>query len=406
MTKKRRQLIFLWNYIEWGGAQIYLLAIMKAAQPDHDIVVILPRNSMPDILNYLDGLGVRYEFQDALLDNGRALTLKSKLRRQWRRVHAEITSFRHLLHYNLRESVLHIETAPWQSWILLTALAVRRANVFVTMHNALPKSPAWRELVWKTRMQFVSRLPGFHIFPSNNDTKEKLKGWVSDKFWSKMKVTYTAVNPVEIEASRQAEIDVPAIRRRHNIDENKFLVLCVGQFIDRKGRWVFLEAAKLVLSEDADVTFAWLTPKWPDDADLARIEEYGISHGFQMILSESVGKDRLDVLKFFRIADAFALPSFVEGLPIALLEAMALGLPSISTNVYAIPEAVKDNETGLLIEAGDSKALAQAILKLKNDGDLRRRLSQRGRDYVLKHFDEREVAKTVLECYEASLDHK
>ena len=133
MTKTRRQLIFIWNYVEWGGAQIYLLAIMKTAKPDYDIVVILPRNSMPDILNYLDRLGIRYEFQDTYLEGGPALTLKSRLRRQWRRIHAEFVSFRYLHRYNLRESILHIETAPWQSWILLTALAARGANVFVTM---------------------------------------------------------------------------------------------------------------------------------------------------------------------------------------------------------------------------------------------------------------------------------
>lgn len=406
MTNKKRQLIFLWNYIEWGGAQIYLLAIMKEARPDWDIVVILPRNSLPEILNYLDRLGVRYEFMDTCLDSDAAPTIKRKLIRQWRRVHAEIMSFRHLLRYNLRKSILHIETAPWQSWILLTALALRRANVFVTMHNFLPKSSAWREIVWKCRLQFVSRLPGFRIFPSNQDTKDKLKGWVGARFWDNMRVTYAAVNPPEIEDALRAEIDVAEIRRRHGIDENKFLILCVGQFIDRKGRWIFLDAARLVLAQDPDVVFVWLTPKMPTADETAKIEGYKLNDGFRLVLSESVGKTRHEVLMFFRIADAFALPSFVEGLPIALLESMALGIPSISTNVYAIPEAIKHLETGILIEAGDSFALAEAILKLKNDPKLREKLSISGRDHVLKNFDERAVARIAIKSYEDSLGGK
>ena len=110
------------------------------------------------------------------------------------------------------------------------------------------------------------------------------------------------------------------------------------------------------------------------------------------------------MLSFFRVADAFALPSYVEGLPIALLEAMALERPSISTNVYAIPEAVKDNETGLLIEAGDAHGLADAILKLKSDPTLRARLGADGRRFVIEHFDERDAAATAIAAYEDALN--
>ncbi len=396
---RRRTIYFLWTYVEWGGAQIYLISIMKRARPTWDVVVILPRNSLPDILNYLEGINVRYEFLNVCLDNGEASTVKRKLQRQWRRIHAEFTSFRYLLRYNLSENILHIETAPWQSWIFLTALAMRRANVFVTMHNFLPKAAPWREFVWKVRLHFVSRLPGFHIFTSNQDTKNKLKEWVEAKFWESIKVTYTAVDPSEIEGALNAEIDVAATRRRLGIEQNRFLVLCVGQFIDRKGRWVFLEAATQVLNIDKDVAFAWLTPTMPGEADLTRIEDYGLDGSFQLIRSESAGRERPDILNFFRIADVFALPSFIEGLPISLLEAMALGLPCISTNVYAIPEAIMHRETGLLIPAGDPAALAAAIIELKNDPLLRKKLSTAGSEFVLNTFDERTTAKIAISKY-------
>ena len=98
------------------------------------------------------------------------------------------------------------------------------------------------------------------------------------------------------------------------------------------------------------------------------------------------------------------MPSFVEGLPIALLEAMALRRPSISTNVYAIPEAVKDRETGILIDAGDSKALADAILLLKDDVELRESLADAGREFVLRNFDERDAAAKAIAAYEESLE--
>jgi hypothetical protein len=86
MTKPRTQLIFLWNYVEWGGAQIFLLAIMKAARADWDILVVLPRGSMPTILYFLDDLGIRYEFLDVAIQVSEAPGLIDKIRRQWRRI--------------------------------------------------------------------------------------------------------------------------------------------------------------------------------------------------------------------------------------------------------------------------------------------------------------------------------
>ena len=113
MTEQRRKLIFLWTYAEWGGAQIYLLAVMKRAKELFDITVILPRKSMPDILNFLNKLEIPYEYLDACLDASPAPSIGDKLRRQWRRIHAEWSSFRYLMRYDLSSSILHIEAAPW-----------------------------------------------------------------------------------------------------------------------------------------------------------------------------------------------------------------------------------------------------------------------------------------------------
>ncbi len=399
MIEKRRKLIFFWPYLVWGGAQIYFLAIIKEAIDEWDITVVFPRASSPEMIRFVDQTGAKIEFLEFYQDLQIANSLSDKLRRQMHRIQIEIESFRFLRRYNLRESILHIEFPPWQSWIFFTALAIRRANVFVTMHNALPdKQPAWRVAVWKARLHFLSRLPGFHIFTSNEDTRNKLRGWVAEKFWQKMRVTYTCVNPPEIE-NIVATKDPAEIREKFRIDKDKFVVLCVGQFIDRKGRWVFLDAAKTVVKEHDDVMFVWLSPKLPTDDEQKRIDEYKLGEKFKFVLSETVGSTHEDVLRFFCIADIFALASFVEGLPIALLEAMALGIPSISTNVYAIPEAVKHLETGLLIEAGDSSAFADAIIRLKDDADLRAQLARQGSEFVLNNFDERVASRRAISAY-------
>src|SRR5207248_2856104 len=102
-TKPR--LIYVWNYLNWGGAQIYLLAIMKEAKADWDVVVILPHGSSSDILNFLDQIGVSYEFIDACIDSDAAPTVKRKLQRQYSRIRAELRTFLYLRRYDLKRSI-------------------------------------------------------------------------------------------------------------------------------------------------------------------------------------------------------------------------------------------------------------------------------------------------------------
>lgn len=400
MSEKRRKLIFFWTYLEWGGAQIYFIAIMKLAKEAWDVVVVLPRTSSAELIGFLERIDVKYEFIDAVIDLSPASSIGAKVRRQFRRLRAELASFRYLLRFDLAESVLHIETPPWQSWLFLTALLLRRANIFVTFHNALPKSAAWRETIWKARMQLTSRFERFHIFTSNKDTKERFHGWVTDECWQKIRVTYTCVDPPEIQKVLSDVPERSVLRRGFGIEADRFVVLCVGRFIDRKGRWVFLDAAKSLIDANPDILFVWLTPQLPEGDELERVNQYGLGDNFRLVLSETVGSKREDILRFYCMADIFALPSYVEGLPIALLEAMALGLAVISTNINAIPEAVLPDETGLLIEAGDAAALARAILSLKNDEPLRRRLAASGKSFVLENFDERAASRIAIDAYE------
>ena len=401
--EKRYRLVYVWNYLSWGGAQIYFLSIMKIARQAWDILVILPEASSPEIVRYLDELGIEYRFVPYHLDFDPAPTLNRKISRQLNRVKIEYRTYAALREFDVRDTVFHIETAPWQSVAFLSAMAMRGAKVFVTLHNFLPDAPAWRKAIWKSRLQIVSRLPGLNFFASNNDTRNRLRGWVSDRFWDRIRVTFTAVDPKQIAEASEAPFDRAQTLSTHGVSTGDFVVLCVGQFIDRKGRWVFLDAARRVIASRDDISFVWLTPQMPSAEDQKRIADFDLGDRFHLVLSETVGKERIDVLRFFRIADVYTLPSYVEGLPIALLEAMALRRPSISTNVYAIPEAVKDQETGILIEAGDAGALADAILKLKDDPALRERLAENGRAHVLASFDERDAAAKAIGAYEEAM---
>ena len=401
---KKRKLIYLWPYTEWGGAQLYMLTIIRQASKYWDVVVALPRSSKSDLLEFYAPYDVPIEFLDHHFDAKIEKSLFGKFRRQFERIRSEIGAFLYLNKFDLSQSVVHIEVAPWQSWILLTLLSFRGASVFITLNNFRPEVPSWRRLIWKARFQIVCRLRGFHIFASNRDVKESLREWLPRKYWESVPVAYSPIDPAQIMESIESNVDLGEIRDKFGVSKNDFVVLAVGQFIDRKGRWVFLEAAKKVVDVASDVRFVWLMPEEIAEDDKKRIEAYDLKNRFIPVLSEKAGKDRVTIFNFFRTADVFALPSYVEGLPIALIEAMALGVPSISTNVYAIPEAIISGETGLLVEPGDSSALANEILRLRHDPSLRKRLSRDGSRFAIEHFDGNIMANSYLESYKRCFD--
>jgi glycosyltransferase involved in cell wall biosynthesis len=99
-------------------------------------------------------------------------------------------------------------------------------------------------------------------------------------------------------------------------------------------------------------------------------------------------------------ADVVALPSWTEGLPLAVLEAMTQARPVVATLVGGTAEVVVDGETGLLVPPRDPEALAQAIERLLADPTLRRRLGEAGRRRVEERFSLDAMTRRVLAIYD------
>ncbi|MBN2289941.1 MAG: glycosyltransferase family 4 protein [Candidatus Glassbacteria bacterium] len=104
-----------------------------------------------------------------------------------------------------------------------------------------------------------------------------------------------------------------------------------------------------------------------------------------------------------RLSGIFVLPSYVEGQPISLLEAMAAGLPVVATAVGGIPEVVAEGENGLLVPARDPERLAESILSLLKDTGLRRRMGEQNRKKMLDNHHADRVGETVVKLYRSIL---
>jgi glycosyltransferase involved in cell wall biosynthesis len=109
---------------------------------------------------------------------------------------------------------------------------------------------------------------------------------------------------------------------------------------------------------------------------------------------------RADAAELLSDVDVFALPSWTEGLPITVLEAMARSRPVVATPVGGTPEVVADGETGLLVPPQDPTALAAALRRLLADPELRRRMGEAGRRRVEERFSAREMTDRVLAVYD------
>jgi glycosyltransferase involved in cell wall biosynthesis len=116
--------------------------------------------------------------------------------------------------------------------------------------------------------------------------------------------------------------------------------------------------------------------------------------------------NRRDIPDLLHALDIFVLPSHSEGVSLALLEAMAAGLPVIVTEVGGLPEVVTDGENGLLIPVGDAEALARALRRLLAEPNWARQLGENARRRVRDHFSLDRLGRQINEIYEELVEKK
>lgn len=160
-------------------------------------------------------------------------------------------------------------------------------------------------------------------------------------------------------------------------------ILCIGRLVPEKGQAVLIEAAARLAAggSPVKVTFAGEGAQRAELEGLAERLGVGASVSFR----GAVGQEELRSL--YEEASVFCLPSFSEGVPVVLMEAMAMGLPVVSTTITGIPELIEDGLSGLLVPPGRPDLLAGALDRLFGDDALRCELGSRGREKVVAEFN-------------------
>lgn len=185
------------------------------------------------------------------------------------------------------------------------------------------------------------------------------------------------------------------------------IVVFIGSLNRGKGLGILMSAWQEVIGQYPDAHLLLVGPR---NDPVNRFSDEAFSHELEVWLctpsiSDSVICTGLvpDVFSYLRAADVFVLPSRFEGMPNALLEAMACGLPSVATNIGGVKDVATHGQHALLVPPEDASALAQALLELLASRELRQHLGRCARSHIRKHYSMDRVADRYVALYRALL---
>jgi colanic acid/amylovoran biosynthesis glycosyltransferase len=196
--------------------------------------------------------------------------------------------------------------------------------------------------------------------------RSQLMALVEPEHWPKLHLVRMSVDPDRYP---------PMMEQRRARENGPLRVLFVGRLVPEKGPEVLLDAVA-AMSLRTELRVVGDGPL--RDVLTARVERLGLSH--RVVLTGPLGQDELP--EQYAWADAFCLPSFAEGLPVVLMEAMSTGLPVVTTRVAGIPELVENEASGLIVSPGRPDLVARALTALAENPELRFRLGAAAAEMV------------------------
>jgi colanic acid/amylovoran biosynthesis glycosyltransferase len=189
--------------------------------------------------------------------------------------------------------------------------------------------------------------------------------------WSKLVVSRLGVDPA---------LFLPRAARSTS---DFFEILCVGRLTQAKGQHVLIDAVDRLAIQGRRVRLR-LVGDGPDGPSL-RERANRVENPSVVVFEGAVNQDNIRAL--YEAADIFCLPSLAEGIPVVLMEAMAMEIPCVTTHITGIPELIRSGIEGLLVAPSDLDGLVHALETLMDDSILRERVAKSGRSRILKDYD-------------------
>lgn len=201
--------------------------------------------------------------------------------------------------------------------------------------------------------------------------RSQLSRWVSSSAWDKLHVVHCGIEP-------------SAFDQVAPLSEGPIRLVAIGRFVEQKGQMVLIRAMARLRETHPEIHLSLV-----GDGEMRdELEQAIAQNGLQDQVTLTGWLDQEGVRATLDAAHALVMPSFAEGLPMVIMEAMAAARPVIATYIAGAPELVLDGQTGWLVPAGDEEALAGAMVRLSETSrETLLQMGQAGRDRVLRRHD-------------------
>ena len=283
---------------------------------------------------------------------------------------------------------------------LLSMLAGKLAGVPIRMHTftglIFPHKGGYMKQTLMMMDQLLCKA-ATHVYPEGKGVMEDL---LTHKITSKpLKVIANGnVNGVDVELFHPNVLDeeeLMHLKKSLSIEQGDFVFVFVGRLVIDKGLRELVNAFDHLSKTYPNAKLLLVGPRENAHNPLKRKMFHIIRHHQHII---TVGYQE-EVRPYYAISDVFVLPSYREGFPNAVLQAGAMGLPSIVTNISGCNEIIKEGENGLIIAPKHQKELEKAMFRLVQDHELRNRLQANARAMVTTRFDKNLVWEELRKEY-------
>lgn len=285
-----------------------------------------------------------------------------------------------------RPDVVHTHLYNADSYARLAAWLARVPAIFTTRHSALPWPSAGRRRI----ARMLSRVSSATI--ACGAEVQRMLVEAEGIAPQRVRTVANGINLQRFEAADRARI-----RRELGLRDEQVLIGVIGRLHPLKGHADLLSVLAPLAAEGLDFQCVFVGGGDLRDELQAQIDAAGLGPRVRLL------GQRSDVVDVLAALDIFAMPSRREGLPMALLEAMAMARPVLATAVGSIPEVIQDGENGLIVPPEDPAALEAALRRLLADAGLRSRLGAAARATVQARFSSAQTAAAYERLYDEAL---
>jgi colanic acid/amylovoran biosynthesis glycosyltransferase len=267
--------------------------------------------------------------------------------------------------HRLRQAGITYVHSVYSTTLALFLSCVFDINLSMTIHGSGefrdPQGFAIREKVHAAQL----------VCAISNFGKSQIMLWSAPSDWPKLEVTPLGIDVSELQASSFREYPSP------------FELISVGRLVETKGYPLLLDALAQLSKKGRKVRLTLVG----DGPDRAHLSEQASRLGIGDRVVFAGWKNQEALRELYRNSDLCVLSSFAEGVPVVLMEAMAVGVPCVAPRITGIPELIRDGIDGLLFTASNVPELTAAIAKLIDSPDVRRQMAESSRQRIADKYD-------------------